>query len=245
MICPQCSAELEFEDSREYMFCTYCGTKVLKEQVVNINVVDGYTVHEADWYYDNWLELYNEKRYEDAEKMIEELFKNFPLDNRIIFMRKIPMPPYHISDIAEINLQNRTDVPYTTEQTSESLRGYYKGRDVNITYNQLVFDSRRFATEWDAYIAKLPHYKLPNVLSVESLRRIQENDRNRIKQYLENYTRNNRERAINAQKVELGNIIESEQKQENYRKYRQKQTIKKLIKWGIIIGALMYFANTY
>ena len=30
--CPECGAELDIDDSREYAFCSYCGSKVMREK---------------------------------------------------------------------------------------------------------------------------------------------------------------------------------------------------------------------
>ena len=35
--CPNCNAQLDFDDNREIMFCNYCGTKVLREKISNCN----------------------------------------------------------------------------------------------------------------------------------------------------------------------------------------------------------------
>ena len=32
--CPQCGADVQLDDSREYGFCNYCGTKVIQDKVV-------------------------------------------------------------------------------------------------------------------------------------------------------------------------------------------------------------------
>lgn len=34
MKCPSCSANIELDDSREFGFCTYCGTKVMTERII-------------------------------------------------------------------------------------------------------------------------------------------------------------------------------------------------------------------
>lgn len=85
--CPNCSADLDFDASRDIMFCSYCGTKVLKEQIThvtnNITIADGYQIHEATWYYDNAYKLIGKERYDDAKLQIDELRRYFPLDERI------------------------------------------------------------------------------------------------------------------------------------------------------------------
>ena len=37
--CPSCGANLEMDDSKEYGFCSYCGTKVQINDRINVNVV--------------------------------------------------------------------------------------------------------------------------------------------------------------------------------------------------------------
>lgn len=34
MKCPGCGADIEMDDSREFRFCTYCGTKVMQDKLV-------------------------------------------------------------------------------------------------------------------------------------------------------------------------------------------------------------------
>lgn len=34
MKCPQCGADIQLDDSREFGFCTYCGTKVMQEKII-------------------------------------------------------------------------------------------------------------------------------------------------------------------------------------------------------------------
>lgn len=34
MKCPQCGADFQLDDSREFGFCTYCGTKIMQEKIV-------------------------------------------------------------------------------------------------------------------------------------------------------------------------------------------------------------------
>ena len=32
--CPSCGASVDLDDSREFGFCTYCGTKVVQDKIV-------------------------------------------------------------------------------------------------------------------------------------------------------------------------------------------------------------------
>lgn len=34
MVCPQCGAQVQLDDSREFGFCSYCGTKIVQDKVV-------------------------------------------------------------------------------------------------------------------------------------------------------------------------------------------------------------------
>lgn len=38
MVCPQCSGSLQFDDAREFMFCSFCGTKVMRDDVITANI---------------------------------------------------------------------------------------------------------------------------------------------------------------------------------------------------------------
>ncbi len=64
--CPQCGADLEFDESRDTMFCQYCGSKILKTNVIQ-NVTNNITNNiradnvnvsgqlDADKMFENWL----------------------------------------------------------------------------------------------------------------------------------------------------------------------------------------------
>lgn len=52
MKCPQCGAVMQFDDSREFMFCSFCGTKianVAETKIININKnVSGEVTYKRD-----------------------------------------------------------------------------------------------------------------------------------------------------------------------------------------------------
>ena len=93
--CPQCNADLEIDSEREFMYCEYCGPKVMRDShthitnnytnktVNNVTYADGHAVHTADWYYENWQGLLDRKRYEDADELFEEFKREYPLDYRV------------------------------------------------------------------------------------------------------------------------------------------------------------------
>ena len=93
--CPQCNADLEIDSEREFMYCEYCGTKVMRDShthitnnytnktVNNVTYADGHAVHTADWYYENWQGLIRRKRYDDADELFEEFKREYPLDYRV------------------------------------------------------------------------------------------------------------------------------------------------------------------
>lgn len=91
--CPNCNSNLDFDDAREIMFCSFCGTKVLREQVTqitnNITVAEGYQIHDADWYYENAMQLICEHRWCDVERIANKMFDAFPLDERVQQLRYI------------------------------------------------------------------------------------------------------------------------------------------------------------
>lgn len=53
MICPQCGATLDMDDSREFIFCRFCGTKILntaqKIEVKQDVNVSGMILHRTDY----------------------------------------------------------------------------------------------------------------------------------------------------------------------------------------------------
>lgn len=93
--CPQCGADLEIDSDREFMYCEYCGTKVLRDKHTTINnsytknvtnnvtYADGHEVHTADWYYNTWQGLLKRGRYNEGERLFEEFRREYPLDYRV------------------------------------------------------------------------------------------------------------------------------------------------------------------
>lgn len=74
--CPQCSADLEFDESRDFMFCQYCGSKILRASVIQ-NITNNVTNNiqtdnlnvsaqlDVDTMFYNWLVGQNDKLRED------------------------------------------------------------------------------------------------------------------------------------------------------------------------------------
>lgn len=85
--CPGCGGDLDFDDSRDMMFCSYCGTKVMKEDITNITnnitIADGFQIHDADWYFNTIIELFKQNRGAEAGTFLDDFRKNFPLDSRL------------------------------------------------------------------------------------------------------------------------------------------------------------------
>ena len=95
--CPSCGAELDFDTSRDYMFCSYCGGKVLKQNVVhieNINVSTG--ILDADTMFENWL-ITRDKRLQDDFKYY------YATDKRNIYVQSF-------ANFRELNLQNINEI---------------------------------------------------------------------------------------------------------------------------------------
>ena len=74
--CPQCGAGLEFDESRDMMFCQYCGSKILKTNVIQ-NITNNITNNikadnlnvssqlDVDTMFYNWLVSQNHKLQQD------------------------------------------------------------------------------------------------------------------------------------------------------------------------------------
>lgn len=74
--CPQCGADLEFDESRDMMFCQYCGSKILKTNVIQ-NITNNVTNNiqtdnlnvsaqlDVDTMFYNWLVSQNSKLKQD------------------------------------------------------------------------------------------------------------------------------------------------------------------------------------
>lgn len=47
--CPNCNAQLSFDDSREFAFCQYCGAKIMLDDYrATYRVVDEARIHETE-----------------------------------------------------------------------------------------------------------------------------------------------------------------------------------------------------
>lgn len=74
--CPQCFEIIEYEIDRDFMFCKYCGKKILKSEITLDSIISEKEskIDEAQEYYERWLSL-REKRNSNAST--EEDFKAF------------------------------------------------------------------------------------------------------------------------------------------------------------------------
>ena len=75
MKCPNCNAQIIFNDENDYAFCSHCGTQVFKENVkINKNININRTIDDAEV-----------KRVEAEIKQDEMVMKHLPLILLFIF----------------------------------------------------------------------------------------------------------------------------------------------------------------
>ena len=118
LVCPNCKANLELDDSREFGFCQYCGTKILLEkeqpntvvnQVINntnINItLNNSNIITGTEYEDDDINQSNNSQIieTDPEKNIIGCFVDILIIGSILFfgiaMKWIELPFYWISII--------------------------------------------------------------------------------------------------------------------------------------------------
>ncbi len=168
--CPNCCGPLEFDDSRDVMYCQYCGTKVLREHITNITnnitLADGYQLHDADWYYRNAYDLLNDGRFKDASEIAERMFHDYPTDPRINKLR------YWINAHPEVNRYN--DGYHFAQNGSRVLpviNGVYVGSLSPDVYLNNLADFKRQIDNIDNWVCK--ETDLPPKLRKVYLNRIQ------------------------------------------------------------------------
>lgn len=80
--CPQCGADIELDDSREFGFCQYCGTKIMQEQQ-NIHLSGSVSVDRGSEV-NNLLTrarmLLSQNRQTDATRIYERVLEMDPVN---------------------------------------------------------------------------------------------------------------------------------------------------------------------
>lgn len=70
--CPSCGGNLEFEDSREFGFCQYCGTKIMISQEINNTVNNTVNNFNSTTIISNGKEEQNRRKISAAQKAADE-----------------------------------------------------------------------------------------------------------------------------------------------------------------------------
>lgn len=73
--CPSCAANISIDDSREYGFCSYCGTKV--QLVHKLKVVHSFE-DTTSMDFESIRKLIDAEMYDDAQKKLEEITQKYP-----------------------------------------------------------------------------------------------------------------------------------------------------------------------
>lgn len=87
MKCPGCGADIEMDDSREFGFCTYCGTKVMQDKLVvehkrNVKIDNSEFVQK---YLQNAQRAKQKEDWEETEKYYNLVEQNDPTNIEAIF----------------------------------------------------------------------------------------------------------------------------------------------------------------
>ena len=113
--CPQCGADLNYDESRKIMFCQYCGSKVLKtdvNQYITNNVTNNIQADnlnvsnqlDVDTMFYNWLVGGN-------NKLVGDLTYYYPYDDRAKFAK------FYSSHESGINTANNDSLSYCEENS--------------------------------------------------------------------------------------------------------------------------------
>lgn len=115
--CPSCSADLNLDDSREFGFCQYCGTKIqLAERVVHSGTVQLDGIRTAQQKLEAAKTLIELGEYETAKRGLTELTETYPqIGEGWLYMAKLKYS----------GVQERPD-PY---RPNSSLYGYNYGNE--------------------------------------------------------------------------------------------------------------------
>lgn len=117
--CPSCSADLTLDDSREFGFCQYCGTKIqLVQRMVHSGTVQLDGIQTAQQKLEAAKTLLELREYQMAEKGLTELTETYPqLGESWLYLAKLR---YGCTDYKSSSLYASTD----------SLYGYNREHDL-------------------------------------------------------------------------------------------------------------------
>jgi len=71
LTCPKCGGTLQTDEKREFIFCEYCGHKIMME-TVNVKIDHNITYKEI-----NKAKIQKEKRKSSVAKSIRDIFESF------------------------------------------------------------------------------------------------------------------------------------------------------------------------
>lgn len=213
--CPQCGADLKMDDSREFMFCEFCGAKVIKEQINNITIANGVALHDADWYYNSITELIKKRDISLAKNLTETFKHEHPLDDRWREIEDFLSADAKFHNLAD----NYNPYPYTIG-----------GCEVLEEYKQ---QSLKLAEEVTAAREKLNEYSryVPDMTIYDDLY----NDfmtKNRA--YVEQIEKRKRDILSDIESTQKRRALEQQKKHEKELREKRAEKIKKIIIWSII-----------
>lgn len=85
--CPQCGADIQLDDSREFGFCNYCGTKVMQEKIV-VEHQGSVKVDNTDYvkkFLQNAQRALAKEDWEEVEKYYNLVEQNVPNNMEAVF----------------------------------------------------------------------------------------------------------------------------------------------------------------
>lgn len=85
--CPSCGADIELDDSREFGFCNYCGTKIMQDRII-VEHQGSVKVDNTEYvkkFLQNARRAYDKQDWEEAEKYYNLVEQNEPSNIEAIF----------------------------------------------------------------------------------------------------------------------------------------------------------------
>lgn len=149
--CPNCTGKLEFEDSREFGFCQYCGYKVMIQQEINntINNYNNTTIFTDDKAEQNKKimaaaeKALSERNYESAEELAKSVLeRDVTFANAYLAIllsqahKKFDMQKY-LSESDRAALQQYFDKYHLYSSDSRSMKEIISSIGINYNFEEL------------------------------------------------------------------------------------------------------------
>ena len=132
--CPNCGGNLEFEDSREFGFCQFCGTKVMIREEINKTVNNTVNNFNSTTIINSSNDEQNRKKISAAQKALSE--KRFDMAEKIaneILTQDSTIAEAYLVLLGCVALKDFIDYGYISKSSEEAVRTNYENYHVYST----------------------------------------------------------------------------------------------------------------